>query len=128
MAKEEEIVVVNLKLLIGSEDLATPPPEANVARREIINIPSQPARNFEAAGPSGLNPQNDMPVDELLNSNHPREMLPLFQENVPRGGPRFSQRDHKPIFSAEVRMCFPEHQFPFVSGCKTKRFSTPKCC
>src|SRR4051812_37335568 len=39
-----------------------------------------------------------MPVDELLNSHHPREMLPLFQANVPRGGPRFFQRDHKPKF------------------------------
>src|SRR3954468_11791333 len=98
MAEEEEISVVNTQLLTGPEEIANPVPDAEVAHREIINIPSQPAGNFEAAGPSGLNINNDMPVDELLNSNHPREMIPLFQDNVPRGGPRFSQRDHKPKF------------------------------
>src|SRR4051812_27837906 len=39
-----------------------------------------------------------MRVDELLNSNHPREMLHIFQANFPRGGTRFCQRDHKPKF------------------------------
>src|SRR3954469_20844068 len=95
---EENAAFFNPKLLTGSEDISVPIPDAEVARREIINIPSQPARNFEAASPSGLNLNNDMPVDELMNSNHPREMLPLFQANVPRGGPRFCQRDHKPNF------------------------------
>src|SRR3954468_14011583 len=73
MAEEEEISVVNTQLLTGPEEIADPVPDAEVARREIINIPSQPAGNFEAASPSSLKINNDMPVDELLNSNHPRK-------------------------------------------------------
>lgn len=38
------------------------------------------------------------PVDDLLHSAHPREMLPLFRPNVPRGGPIFKRREHKPYF------------------------------
>src|SRR3954470_19166596 len=65
---------------------------------DIINIPRQPPKVSTVAGPSGLNANNDMPVDEFLNSRHPREMLPLFQPNVPRGGPRFVHREHKQSF------------------------------
>jgi hypothetical protein len=38
------------------------------------------------------------PVDELLHSAHPREMLPLFRPDVPRGGPIFKRCEHKPFF------------------------------
>ena len=72
MAEQEEISVVNPQLLTGPKEIADPVPYAEVARREIINIPSQTAGTFGAACPSGLNINNDMPVDELLNSNHPR--------------------------------------------------------
>ena len=85
MAEQEEVAVENAHLLVAHKEIVVP--EAEVAPREatpreVINIPSQPAGYFAAAGPSGLNvnPEN---VDELLNSNHPREMLPLFQANVP---------------------------------------------
>src|SRR4051812_40701210 len=41
---------------------------------------------------------DDFPVDELLHSAHPREMLPLFRPDVPRGGPLFNPREHKQLF------------------------------
>src|SRR4051812_23738866 len=44
---------------------------------DIINIPRQPPKVSTVVGPSGLNANNDMHVDELLNSRHPRETLPL---------------------------------------------------
>ena len=65
---------------------------------DILQIPRPAPKITTIAGPSNLNANNDMPVDELLNSRHPREMLPLFQGDVPRGGPKFIQRQHKPSF------------------------------
>ena len=139
MAEQEVVAVQNAPPPTGQEEV--PVPEAEVAPREknprediprdVINIPSQPALNYEAAGPSNLNANNDMPVDDLLNSRHPREMLPLFQANVPRGGPRFNQRDHKPAFFVVDRPSPYELPRTFVSlrfWTQIKPYSMPKCC
>ena len=40
----------------------------------------------------------DFLVDELLHSTHPREMLPLFRPDVPRGGPLFNPHENKQLF------------------------------
>ena len=65
---------------------------------------SNPSARMEA-GPSKLwfpeNVMEEFPVDELLHSAHPREMLPLFRSDVPHGGPIFSLHDHKPKFFVE---------------------------
>src|SRR4051812_27887761 len=89
---------VNTQPLTGPEDIANPAPAEEIDHQEILHIPRKPVEVHGSAGPSGLNANNDMSVDELLNSHHPREMLPLFQQNVPRGVPRFVRRDHKPDF------------------------------
>lgn len=39
-----------------------------------------------------------VPLDELLNSNRLREMLPLFQNYMPCAGPLFDANKHKTIF------------------------------
>jgi hypothetical protein len=74
-----------------------------IAHDDIIHVPRPPPKVNTVAGPSGLNANNDMPVDELLNSRHPREMMPLFQPDIPRGGPRFVHRDHKQSFFETIR-------------------------
>ena len=53
--QEVEITAVNPPPLAVPEKEAAPVPEAEAARQEIINIPSQPAPAVGVAGPSCLN-------------------------------------------------------------------------
>lgn len=87
-ADEEDVV----------EEQAEENAPAAIPAQDIINVPSSQPR---AASPNLQMPENAaevFPVNELLHSAHPREMLPLFRPDVPRGGPILKWREHKPFF------------------------------
>ena len=53
----------------------------------------------------------EFPLDELLDSHHPREMLPLFTNDMPRGGPVFDAAVHKPKFFSVSPYTQPKDSF-----------------
>src|ERR1041385_1315758 len=71
---------------------------AAIPAQEIANVPSSIPRPAEPVYQMPENAAEVFPVDELLHSAHSREMLPLFRSDVPRGGPIFKMREHKPFF------------------------------
>src|SRR3954466_4923132 len=68
------------------------------------------------------------PVDELLHSAHPREILPLFCPDVPRGGPIFNRREHKPFFFGNNPYENPRNAYSLRFGPKRKLFIILACC
>src|SRR4051812_33017285 len=76
------------------EDYAPPNPD-------LINIPSSRSRVYMTHMEFLKTILDDFLVDELLHSSHPREMLPLFRPDFPRGGPIFNPCEHKKTFFSD---------------------------
>ena len=69
-------------------------PDQQLVRNPSAHMEVGPSNNLQFP----KNVMEEFIVDELLHSAHPREMLPLFWADVPRGGRIFSRRTHKPRF------------------------------
>src|ERR1041385_4392523 len=69
---------------VAVEEQAEEIAPAAIPAQDIVNVPSSIPRPAEPVYQTPDNAAEVFPVDELLHSAHPREMLPLFRRDVPR--------------------------------------------
>src|ERR1041385_6619134 len=103
---------------VAVEEQAEENSPAAIPAQDIVNVPSSIPRPAAPVYQMPDNAAKVFPVDELLHSAHPRKMLPLFRSDVPRGGPIFRRREHKPFF-------FGTNQYENPRNAYSLRFWTP---
>src|SRR4051812_36039710 len=99
-AEQNQVVVENVSAEQEHHDADDEMEEDEYAlpNPDLVNIPSKRPRVYMTRMEFPETVLDDFPVDELLHSAHPREMMPLFFPDVPRGGPLFNPREHKQLF------------------------------